>query len=68
MIHSTPISKGSGTGQSCGASEVPHGMVAFLAMLSSAMGYFGPCRDMLGRLAFVGKDHTGVTSFPRGSA
>src|SRR6266481_3180242 len=42
--------------------EVLHGMVAFSAMPSSAMGYIGPCGDMPGQLIFKGENRTGVTS------
>jgi hypothetical protein len=47
-IHLAPLSKAVGTARAAGHSEVLYGMVTFSAMLSSTVGYIGPCWDMLG--------------------
>ena len=49
-IHFGSCPKSATAAQAAGHREVLYGMVAFSVMLTSAMGYIGPRRDILGQL------------------
>jgi hypothetical protein len=64
-IHLTPVSS-SGLAPGCGTLQSPLWNGGTSARLSSAMGYIGPCWDVLGQRALMAEDYTGVTSVPGG--
>jgi hypothetical protein len=66
FIQLAPVPKSAAAARAARRCEVLDGIVAFSAMLSSAMGYIGRRWDIPGQLAFMGENRTGVASVPGG--
>jgi hypothetical protein len=64
-IRLTPVLS-AGLTPGCGILQSPLWNRGISARLRSAVGYIGPCGDILGQLALTLEDCTGVTSVPGG--